>query len=529
MRAARNSTHRRLTVALLTMAALVVALLPQTAVGFTSGKLFATRFVDAGGTRFEPTICVGDTAQKTLVYELSNVSTQNVSMGSANISLPSAIQFASASVTSTSSGNHTRWTALYNDSLHRIELRSARNQDGVGRGGWVRITLGVRLAASASAATYVWGQNPPLASNVNVFVKQSNNFSCSGNDLLPSSRAQDLPPATLKVESCVDLAISKSSSPSEVTVGDTVLYSVRVTNKTGSSATTGVVLTDTLPANRDQTAGVNIRSCWLNGSQVVCPEGLLQNGSIVWTIGSLGVGGTAEIRYALRAPASTGTMTNKASVTSDDEVFAHSNCSSASTSDNCAVLTLDVEEREDETTRSSYLCSTPDTTCSNELTTTGVSSTGRFTLVSGEGSFLFQTTDCTTTNEDCLGSIFDLVPDCLSDCRGLLTLEFDHSLGATASHVAHPDDDDCVEDQCYWMYYEKPGMEESLPMPKCTTTVGSGVGSPQSGGGWNNPPGTILDVNSDIPCVWKYFDPGTSGKVQFQIVIDGEDPRSILR
>jgi uncharacterized repeat protein (TIGR01451 family) len=534
---------------LLGMVALIVGFLPGLASGSTTGKLFSTRFVSPTGD-----VCAGNQGVA-FTFEITNQSTTNTSFGSANVHIPPAL-----SVTGTPTVNNPKWSATDEGTVAGskvIGLRNnGQNRDQIPRGASISLSFVANVAAGVSQE-FVWSNWATGAAEYNagarVYLKQSNNFSGTGNDLIQSSISDGgkNSKATLTVKNCVDLKIEKTSSPPDVpegpdvTVGDTVVYSVKVTNKQGSAATTGVVLTDTLPANRDPAAGVTIRSCWLNGSEVRCPGGLLQNGTIEWNIGSLSAGGTAEIRYSLRAPSTEGVqLTNRASVTSADEVFDHANCT-ATSSDNCASLSLDVGSREDDTARTSYLCSDPDATCTNELNVTGENSTGKFVLQSGEGSFSFSSTAC--VGDSCSGSEFEIVPNCEVDCRGLLILEYDHILGPRASNtiypgpnaVAKPDIEGSAncgpEPACYWIHYkpdndakydQSPWVQDDegfIPVEKCTTN--GGVSGSQSSAGYSNPPGTINDVDSVIPCVWKYFDPGSSEKLQIQVVIDREDPR----
>ena len=106
----------------------------------------------------------------------------------------------------------------------------------------------------------------------------------------------------------IDLVIAKSDSPDPVIAGNTLTYTVLVTNN-GPADATGVVLTDVLPAEVTFVSGT-----LSNGGSVA------QNaGTVTGTIGNLANGAsvTATIVTTV-APGTVGTINNAASVTANE-------------------------------------------------------------------------------------------------------------------------------------------------------------------------------------------------------------------
>jgi uncharacterized repeat protein (TIGR01451 family) len=102
-----------------------------------------------------------------------------------------------------------------------------------------------------------------------------------------------------------DLAITKSDSPDPVATNGNLTYTLIVTNN-GPADATGVVVTDTLPAGTTYQSNTTSTGTANHAS-----------GTVTWNIGSLASGATATIDIIVTAPASTGTITNNASVSGD--------------------------------------------------------------------------------------------------------------------------------------------------------------------------------------------------------------------
>ena len=78
-----------------------------------------------------------------------------------------------------------------------------------------------------------------------------------------------------------DLSLTKSGAPDPVTVGDTVTYTVVVTNG-GPDAATGVTVTDTLPAEVTFVSATATQGTCSGTTTVSCALGTLANGASVW-------------------------------------------------------------------------------------------------------------------------------------------------------------------------------------------------------------------------------------------------------
>jgi uncharacterized repeat protein (TIGR01451 family) len=101
-----------------------------------------------------------------------------------------------------------------------------------------------------------------------------------------------------------DLALTQSGSPNPVNVGSNLTYSAVVTNR-GPNGATGVVVSETLPAN---TVFVSASS-----SQGTCSQA---NGIVTCAAGTVGNGGTMTVTIVV-TPTQAGTLLATASVTSD--------------------------------------------------------------------------------------------------------------------------------------------------------------------------------------------------------------------
>lgn len=113
-------------------------------------------------------------------------------------------------------------------------------------------------------------------------------------------------PTPMPATPAADPAVTKSVSPGSAAVGDTVVYTIVVTNQGGSPAT-GVVVEDTLPAFLTLVDATATRGTVQTNGQTVRVE-----------IGDLGVGETVEVRVTarVRTPAVAPNNSNLAVVSS---------------------------------------------------------------------------------------------------------------------------------------------------------------------------------------------------------------------
>ena len=151
----------------------------------------------------------------------------------------------------------------------------------------------------------------------------------------------------------LDLAVQKSVDNATPDEGDTVVYSVTVTNN-GPSNATGVEITDALPA------GVTYAS-----DDSSTPSTNYASGSGIWTVGDLADGDslTLEITATVDAATSGTTITNTASLTNVDQT--DSNANNNSDSADITVSGLDrrrsITARQAKAIRSSTAWSSPTT------------------------------------------------------------------------------------------------------------------------------------------------------------------------
>jgi uncharacterized repeat protein (TIGR01451 family) len=106
------------------------------------------------------------------------------------------------------------------------------------------------------------------------------------------------------VPQVADLAVTKTDAPDPVHVGQTLVYTVTVTNE-GPLAAAGVTLTDTLPKN----AGFG-SAATTQGSCTVKPAKRL----VTCNLGAMAAGATVTVTISVK-PTSKGTITNVAQVT----------------------------------------------------------------------------------------------------------------------------------------------------------------------------------------------------------------------
>jgi uncharacterized repeat protein (TIGR01451 family) len=97
------------------------------------------------------------------------------------------------------------------------------------------------------------------------------------------------------VRGSADVSITKTASPSPVTAGNQLTYTI-TTRNAGPSTAVGVTVTDTLPAGTSYVSGVNA-----NG-QTICTQVLA--GTVVCALGTLAPGGSATVFLTVQVASS---------------------------------------------------------------------------------------------------------------------------------------------------------------------------------------------------------------------------------
>lgn len=119
-------------------------------------------------------------------------------------------------------------------------------------------------------------------------------------DVNPANNSDN---AIVTVGPNADLSLTKTISDTTPQIGDTIIYTLIITNA-GPDSTDNVVVTDTLPPTVTY-AGVNTPS-----------QGAFDG--TVWTVGTLGVGASAQLDITVTMNSNGGTTTNRAEVTASD-------------------------------------------------------------------------------------------------------------------------------------------------------------------------------------------------------------------
>jgi uncharacterized repeat protein (TIGR01451 family) len=174
---------------------------------------------------------------------------------------------------------------------------------------------GHSCSESAGVVTCDLGMIPAFSTSgwVNVTVTAPGSPGVVTDSVSVSSDATELAPAdntdtedTEIVIDEADLRLTKWDQVDPVAVGESVVYTIEVDNL-GPSDAANTIVTDTLPAGTTFTSAVP--------TQGSCSESA---GTVTCDLGSLAAYTTAYVEIEISAPATTGDITNSASVTSDD-------------------------------------------------------------------------------------------------------------------------------------------------------------------------------------------------------------------
>jgi uncharacterized repeat protein (TIGR01451 family) len=143
-----------------------------------------------------------------------------------------------------------------------------------------------------------------------------------------------------------DLSITKTDSPDPVVQGNNVTYTIRVTNPnpSGGNDAASVVVTDNLPSTADVdyvSATPSAGTCTKSGNTVTCD------------LGTVAAGTTATVTIVVKTK-KTGTITNTATVTSDQVMSPDSN-----TANNRATATTTVIKQPKPPKKAPLSCAAP--------------------------------------------------------------------------------------------------------------------------------------------------------------------------
>ena len=163
--------------------------------------------------------------------------------------------------------------------------------------GVVTWNLGIVSAGSAGSVQLVVRADSPLANGT---VITNSTYAIDSNETAPTSGAA----ITTTVTSAPVLGLSKTDAPDPVAAGNNVTYTLSYSNS-GNEDATGVVITDTVPAN------VTFVSATAGGT--------LAAGVVTWNIGGLGAGasGTVQMTVQVQSPLPNGTLITNGSYSID--------------------------------------------------------------------------------------------------------------------------------------------------------------------------------------------------------------------
>src|SRR5207249_2332859 len=184
--------------------------------------------------------------------------------------------------------------------------------------GVVTWSIGNLAAGASGSVQMVVRVASPLANGTSI---TNSTYSIDSNETSPVSGAS----VSTAVTSAPILAVSKTDSPDPVAAGGNLTYTLSYSN-TGNANATGVVLTDTVPANTtfvSATAG-----------------GTLASGVVTWSPGNLAAGASGSVQMVVRvaSPLANGTSITNATYNIDSNETSPVNGAAVSTTVSSAPL-----------------------------------------------------------------------------------------------------------------------------------------------------------------------------------------------
>src|SRR3989475_767355 len=177
--------------------------------------------------------------------------------------------------------------------------------------GVVTWSIGNLAAGASGSVQMVVRVASPLANGTSI---TNGTYSIDSNETAPVAGAA----VSTTVTSAPLLSVSKTDSPDPVAAGGNLTYTLSYSN-TGNANATGVVLTDTVPANTtfvSATAG-----------------GTLASGVVTWSIGNLAAGASGSVQMVVRvaSPLANGTSITNSTYSIDSNEISPVNGAAVST------------------------------------------------------------------------------------------------------------------------------------------------------------------------------------------------------
>ncbi len=172
------------------------------------------------------------------------------------------------------------------------------------------LTISSGILPSSGSSTVTITATPGTAATESTTATVSNPGLNGAADLADPNPANNTVTVPVTAANAADLALAITSSPNPVLVGQTLLYTITVTNN-GPSAATDPIVTDVLPANvtYDPTHSMD------SGGGAIT----FANGTITATLGAIAAGAVDTVTIAV-TPGRSGAETNSASVADTNEI-----------------------------------------------------------------------------------------------------------------------------------------------------------------------------------------------------------------
>ena len=194
----------------------------------------------------------------------------------------------------------------------------------VGGSGSVNCTLGTLAAGASASFTLVVAAG--IATPGGTILTETASVSSATSDPTPGNNSASA--STTVSASPADVSLTKTASAASATVGSTVTYTL-VASNAGPGPATNVVVTDVLPAGAGLVSATSTQGSCSGTTTVICSLGTIASGS------------SATITLALNLPATSGPISNSATVaTSTPDPNTANNSSTATVVAVTAIPTL---------------------------------------------------------------------------------------------------------------------------------------------------------------------------------------------
>src|SRR5437773_2110653 len=189
--------------------------------------------------------------------------------------------------------------------------------------GVVTWNIGALAAGASTSVQLVVAVASPLANGT---VITNGTYSIDSNETAPTNGAA----ITTTVSSAPVLNISKTDAPDPVNAGSNITYTLSYSN-TGNANATGVVISDTVPANTSFVSATG--------------GGTLAAGVVTWNIGALAAGASTSVQLvvAVASPLANGTVITNGTYSIDSNETAPTN-GAAITTTVAAAPTLNISK-----------------------------------------------------------------------------------------------------------------------------------------------------------------------------------------